>query len=391
MIRARLEAATSQRVLPMLSQFRHQTRPLIRISTLVRAAGGLTAAILFCAPAELAHASPADAWGGTGSRTIVATVGSESVSKGDVLAHAKESLDQQDAEFALQMGQLKLKHEQARYDLINQRLEQMLDQKALEMEAKARGTTAAAVEAGITIPAISDEEARAYYDAKKASAPQTFEQLKPQIVQYLGAQRSYDVTRSFLDALRAKYQIVSRMEPYRVAVAATGPARGKGDAAVTIVEFADYQCPYCRQAEATLRTIMNKHANDVRLVFRNLPIPSVHVHATAAALAAVCADQQGKFWPMHDALFADPSALGDDGLRDTAKRVGVDGERFAACMADPRTAAAVDADTRAADQLNLTATPSFFINGRPLIGSVPEAQFESLISDELQRAADRRG
>src|SRR5208282_3251154 len=302
----------------MLSQYRRQSRPRIRFSTLVRAAGSLTAAILLSAPANLAHPAAAGDAGDTTPRNIVAIVGNERVSEADVLAQAKESLDQQDADFALRMDQLKLKHEQARYDLINQRLEQMLDQKALEMEAKSRGTTTAAVEADIKVPAVTEEEARAYYEAKKATAPQTFEQLQPQIVEYLGAQRNYDATRSFLDALRAKYQIVSRLEPYRVAVAATGPSRGKSGAAVTIVEFADYQCPYCRQAEATLRTIMSKHANDVRLVFRNLPIPSLHAHATAAALAAVCADQQGKFWPMHDALFADPSALGDDGLKSTA-------------------------------------------------------------------------
>jgi protein-disulfide isomerase len=128
----------------------------------------------------------------------------------------------------------------------------------------------------------------------------------------------------------------------------------------------------------------------VRLVFRNLPLVSVHPNALVAAAAGVCADRQGKFWPMHDAMYDDQSALSEPALTETAKRLGLDGERFSSCLADPATRAVLQTDVDAANELNFSSTPSFLINGRPLQGSVAIDRFESIINDELQRAHGRK-
>jgi len=109
-----------------------------------------------------------------------------------------------------------------------------------------------------------------------------------------------------------------------------------------------------------------------------------------AAQAAVCAEQQGKFWQMHDALYADQDALDSNGLKATAKRLGLDMERYGSCVADPATALKVNADADAAAQLGIGGTPFFFVNGRPINGSVPQQSFDAIVADELQRAAAPR-
>src|SRR5262249_41172592 len=218
-----------------------------------------------------------------------------------------------------------------------------------------------------------------------------FDQVQPQITQYLATQHNATATRDFYDDLRARHRIKLTLAPYRVQVAATGPARGQAQAPVTIIEFADFQCPYCQQAEEVLRTVMANHGDAVRLVFRNLPLSNVHPNATLAAIAGVCADRQGKFWDMHDAMFTDQKALSRDALEATAKRLGLDADGFSACLADPGSKAALDADTRAADEPHLTRTPQFFINGRPLYGSVPAEELETVSAEELSQASGKRG
>ena len=135
------------------------------------------------------------------------------------------------------------------------------------------------------------------------------------------------------------------------------------------------------------------HANEIRLVFRHLPLTELHPNARLAAIAAVCADQQGKFWEMHDALFADRTALGVDALKSTAARVGLDGPRFAGCLdgvGEDSATAVVDMDAKAAMALGIHATPYFFVDGRPLAGEVSADQFETIIAEELQRLSTGR-
>src|SRR5262249_22720056 len=152
--------------------------------------------------------------------------------------------------------------------------------------------------------------------------------LATPIKQYLASQHNDQATHAFYQGLRSKHAIVSRLEPYRVAVGASGAVRGRADAPITIVEFGDFQCPYCQQEEATLRSVMTKFEGKVRLVFRHLPLTKVHPNAMIAAQAAVCADRQGRFWEMHDALYADQNALSADSLRETAGKLGLDTKIF---------------------------------------------------------------
>jgi protein-disulfide isomerase len=360
--------------------------------TLVAVSLGLGSLLALCTAGAAGAASATDesAPPPLSSHTVVATIGRERITEADVAAANREAFDKLEKDYNLALRQVRLKQLQQRHDLLQQRLDALLDARALDLEAKARGTTTAAVLADIKVPAVTEEEERQFYEDNKTRTKETFEALQARITEHLASEHNQSATRSFYDGLRRKYGITSLVEPYRVAVAATGPSRGNDAAPVTIVEFGDFQCPYCREAEASLHTILTRYPGEVRLVFRNLPLASLHPNATAAAEAAVCAGRQGMFWEMHDAMYENQQALSPGGLKEIAKHVGLKSEGFDACMADPGTKEAVESDMKAADELDVTGTPYFFINGRPLNGSVPLEQFESLITDELQRHASRR-
>jgi protein-disulfide isomerase len=348
----------------------------------------LSCSAVAAAPTPAAATDTSAEWPG---HRAIATIGNARITAADVVAQEQGAFDRLQADHDLKLRQLRRKHEQARYELLEEHLRQLLDKKALELEANARGMSTEALLATIKVPAVTDEEVREYYETNKARTNQTFAELRSQITQYLADEHNANAVRGFYDALRAQHGIASLLEPYRVAVAATGPARGKDQAAITVVEFGDFQCTYCRQAEDTLRQVLTRHPDEVRLVFRHLPLPGVHPNAAIAARAGVCADRQGMFWAMHDAMYEDQGALGEGALKDTARRLGLNTDGFSTCLAESSTQQTVDADSRAAQELGIGGTPHFFINGRPLSGSVPEDRFESIILDELHRRGAKRG
>jgi protein-disulfide isomerase len=313
------------------------------------------------------------------------------VTEADVISVAPNLFDQQDQEYHRAQRRLESAYATARHQLLQSQLSKLLDARALQLEASASGVSQAQLLAGVKVDPVTDAEVQTFYDANKSRTQQTQEELAPQIRQYLAGVHNDKATRAFYDRLRAKHSVGSALEPYRMQVAATGPARGRGDAPVTIVEFGDFQCPYCQQEEAILSSILTSYQGKVKLIFRHLPLTAVHPDAMTAAKAGVCADGQGKFWEMHDAMYADQRALALDALKATAARLGLDEKRFADCLSDPETAQRIGNDMKAADELGIAATPAFFINGRPVTGSVPADQLTSVIGEELSRSAHGQG
>jgi|KBSMisStandDraft_5_1062788.scaffolds.fasta_scaffold01679_6 protein-disulfide isomerase len=164
------------------------------------------------------------------------------------------------------------------------------------------------------------------------------------------------------------------------------PARGPADALVTLVEFSDYQCPYCRQAHATVSQVEKKYAGKIRLVMKQFPLTSMHPQAMPAARAAVAAGMQGRYWEMHDRLFASPQ-LDPDTLERYAKEIGLDVDRWKRDQADPKVAAIIQRDMDLATNVNVSGTPAFFVNGRRLPGgAAPVEAFSSLVDEELAKA-----
>ena len=161
---------------------------------------------------------------------------------------------------------------------------------------------------------------------------------------------------------------------------------GKDDALVTIVEFSDFQCPFCNRVNPTIKKIKETYPDDVRIVFRQLPLP-MHPQAPNAARASIAANNQGKFWEMHDKMFANQRALTDDKLEAYATEIGLDVAKFKTDMSSDATKKMVDEDMKVAQQFGARGTPAFFINGRFINGAQPFEAFDTIIKAEKDKAA----
>ncbi len=160
------------------------------------------------------------------------------------------------------------------------------------------------------------------------------------------------------------------------------PARGLESAKVSIVEFSDFQCPFCGRVVPTLERIEKEYGDRVRVVFKHLPL-SIHPKAPAAHAAAEAAHKQGKFWEMHDRIFANQRVLEPDVFEGYAEAIGLDLDRYRADVASESVKKRIDADMSEARRLGVTGTPGFFLNGRFVSGAQPFERFQTLIDEEL--------
>jgi predicted DsbA family dithiol-disulfide isomerase len=158
--------------------------------------------------------------------------------------------------------------------------------------------------------------------------------------------------------------------------------RGPADARVTVVEFGDYECPFCRRAEPFVRRIFDARIDRVRFCFKAFPVRS-HERAVPSCLAALAAHRQGRFWEMHEALFA-AGDLSDAGLEQTARAAGLDVERYRTDVADESLLEEVEADKMEGQELGVDRTPTFFVNGKRYFGDVTEPELADRIDEELE-------
>jgi len=171
----------------------------------------------------------------------------------------------------------------------------------------------------------------------------------------------------------------------KVDIPADAPSQGPKFAKVTVVEFSDFQCPFCSRAIPTLKKVEEVYGKDVRVVFRHQPLP-FHNNAKLAAEASMAADEQGKFWPYHDKLFANQGALDRDSLENYARELGLNLEKFKHALDSGKFRARVESDSAAGNALGASGTPTFYVNGRPIVGAQPYETFKATIDEEIQRA-----
>ena len=186
----------------------------------------------------------------------------------------------------------------------------------------------------------------------------------------------------FLSALANKAGVRVLLKPLRAKIDTEGrPAVGAANAPVTIVVFSDFECPFCREAAQLLHDVQRLESEDVRLVFRHLPL-AIHAHAQRAAEAAECAAQQGTFWTFHDALFRHQKQLSDPELLSYAVSAGAEREAFRQCLERGAARAIIDADRRAALLAGVDGTPAIFINGRRFTGPRSVERLRRVIAEE---------
>ncbi len=282
------------------------------------------------------------------------------------------------------------------YDLQRKTLDQLIETKLIEGEATRRGITADQLfkqEISSNIPEPTDREAEAYYLGQTGgrTGSQPFASVKEAVRSALRSaiesQRRTDLMRH----LKEEAKVVILIEPARVNVS-YDPSRVKGssDAPVTIVEFSDFQCPYCQRASLSLGPLLEKYKGKVRLAFRDFPLEELHPQAEVAALASRCAAEQGKFWEYHDMLFVNQTQLSAPDLKKYASTAALDQAKFDSCLDGRKYASQIDADVTAGRTAGVAGTPSFFINGVFLTGAQPNSAFEELIDQELARKSTAR-
>jgi protein-disulfide isomerase len=282
------------------------------------------------------------------------------------------------------------KIEQQRQQLLEQGLDRLVEQKLMETEAAARGIDVLALqqaEIQAKIGEVTDADVSSWYQENQARVQgRPLEQIAPQIKQFLTQTRGQEVQEAFIKSLRAKYKTRILMDVARTEVAEKGsPAKGGPvGSPVTIIEFSDFQCPFCSRVNPSIAQAKETYGDKLRVVFRQFPL-NIHPLAPKAAEAALCANEQGKFWEMHDALFADQQKLTVPDLKATAARIGVDAAKFDACLDGGAMAQVVSRDMADGMAAGVSGTPALFVNGRFINGAVPYEELAKVINDELSR------
>lgn len=235
----------------------------------------------------------------------------------------------------------------------------------------------------------TDAEIQAFYDTRKRADAPPLEEVKGQIAMLLSREKSEEAVRVVLEDLRKGVSFTSslpdvRSPPRDVAITAHTASKGKKGAAVRVVEFADFQCPYCSQAAENMRQLEKKYGDRVEFAYRHFPLRSIHPDAQRASEFAQCAGAQGNFWPMHDKLYASQSAIAGDSLRGLAEQAGVDMVKLDECLASGRGTTEVNEDFAAAEALGVGGTPTFFIGGRQHVADPSLAGLSAAIDEALR-------
>jgi protein-disulfide isomerase len=266
------------------------------------------------------------------------------------------------------------------YKLRRQAVELKVNDLLLNQEAQRRKmTTNALLDAEVTAKVIpvTDDDAQKFYDENKARIEGEFAQLKEQIVQYLREVETRKLTLALAERLQAAAQIrtflAAPQPPVYKFATDDQPSKGNEKAAVTLVEFTDYQCPSCAKAQPALERLVAEYGDRVRLVVRDYPL-SQHKEAQKAAEAAEAAREQGKYWEYTALLFQNQSALQTDKLKEYATRLGLDRAKFDAALDSGKFTESVRRDLRDGDRAGVAGTPTIFLNG----SRVAETSYEGL-------------
>jgi len=275
-------------------------------------------------------------------------------------------------------------------------LDSLIDARLIGEEAKKRGVSPdafLAAELGGKSAPVSEADIAAFYEQNKARLDGDPAKWRDQIRTYLQEHRETASRAELMKRLRGSAEVkvfLAPPEPYRAKLDLAGAqVRGPNAAPVTLVEFSDFHCPFCRQVQPVLIQILQKYGTRVRLVYKDMPIDGLHPQARGVAEAARCAADQGRFWEFHDKVYANPPDGSAGRLQDYASQVGIDAQRFEACRSSRKHESGVQRDVQEGADLGITGTPAFFVNGRFLSGSQPFETFTRIIDEELATGSAR--
>jgi predicted DsbA family dithiol-disulfide isomerase/PHD/YefM family antitoxin component YafN of YafNO toxin-antitoxin module len=281
--------------------------------------------------------------------------------------------------------------QQQLYAIRKAALENLVVSKILEREAAVRGVSIEELRRQLTAGEIVVTRAQveeAYTQNASYFAAMSPDEARERLRLDLENQERMKHYRAGLDALRKKWTVTINFAAPRFVTElddGVSPAKGVIKAAVTIVEFSDFECPYCRGVQPTLKQVLESYAGQVRLVFKHLPLEG-HRNSLPAARAAYCAAEQDRFWQFHDALFA-AKELSPAVFTQIAGELGLGLPKFQACVDSEQSRTAIVKDLDAARQLGVESTPSFIVNGKLIRGALSFADFQKLIEQELKQSS----
>ncbi len=284
-----------------------------------------------------------------------------------------------------------LKLKQQIYENRKNALKTLVDERLMEEEATNRGITTDQLynaEVLDKVGAITAEDVEKFYNAFRSDAAirgKSLEEAEPIIRKSLRQKRLTDAEEGLLQALYATANYKVAMRPPRVDVPVPDgePSKGPEDAPITIVEFSDFQCGFCKRVEKTVDQLFVEYPGQIRVIYRDFPLRN-HNRATPAAIAARCAGDQDKYWEYHENLFEVSGSLSDEDLLDRAETVGLDMDVFSECVESQAHADAVKLSFAHGSMVGVKGTPTFFINGRQIAGAKPLADFKAIIDEELE-------
>lgn len=235
---------------------------------------------------------------------------------------------------------------------------------------------------------ISDKDINKFIKEKNIPAEHINPQIKERIKSFLVLEKKKEVIDNWLAEKTGKSGITVYLnKPQRPTFnveLGEAPVKGNNDAKVTIVEFSDFQCPFCKKAAQTIDEVKKKYGDKVRIVFKHYPLP-FHKFAQKAAEASLCAFEQdkAKFWTMHDEMFNHQDELSLDGLKALAKKISLDTKKFDSCLESNKYEAVVKSNIEQGQELGVKSTPTFFVNGKLVSGAQPIEEFSKIIDEEL--------
>jgi protein-disulfide isomerase len=241
------------------------------------------------------------------------------------------------------------------------------------------------------VPEPSDVDVQAFYDGQKARMGDQLpplEIVKPQVISFLKREKAEAAVDEVIGSLMQNAKLERKLPDVRspalpLTNAANTPVKGKPGAKVRVVEFADFQCPYCSRAADTIKQLVAKYGDKVEFTYRHFPLRSIHPDAQRASEIAMCAGEQGKFWEAHDALYAHQDDLAEASAKKFVVDAGVDAGKLDECLTAGRGTTMVDEDFKAGEAAGVEGTPSFFVNGRSFAGNPNVTGLSQAIEEEL--------
>jgi protein-disulfide isomerase len=279
------------------------------------------------------------------------------------------------------------------YELKMDRVNRMIVDRLVGAEAKAAGMSLEdfidkkIVGGKVT---ITDKEYKAFVAEKRIPESQINPQIKERIFAFLQTSKKQDLVQAHVAKLTKSNPVEVYFSKPKMNVnveVGASPFFGGEKAAVTIVEFSDFQCPFCSKGADVVTQIKKKYGNKVKVAFKHFPLP-MHKEARPASEASMCVNEQSmvKFWKFHDLVFKNQGQLDNASLEKYAKESGADVKKFNECMSSKKYAEFVQKDLEYGEKIGVKSTPTFFVNGQLVSGAVPIESFSEIIDDELASA-----